>query len=330
MTITTPFSYPTGINYESWTMGRSNRSISADLDMVTQNFKLIKTFHGAAVGTQSVLIDPTQVEVINYITSKTDLVLAMGTNNSALAVNANGWGPGLMTQASYTDSWVTQLIDAFGSVSEVKRCLQAIFLGNEVDANGPPSSDAHFSDYYQTWIPSAQTNLTASLSAQGLDGIPVTTIIANYPSNPRDNPVAVGATSAMVSGWQSGWNGGEAFVMFNQYTPNYGKSTDFTAVENYFNNLVTQFAGSPQVFVGETGYSAENGEANEAKVIGDVFSWLAGQGSPPMPLFVFQSFDHSAKPTGQQQMGLYAENSADQPTGLKSGITVPSWVSQPI
>ena len=50
-----PLAYNVGVNYESWEVGRVGYSISADLDQISQNFKLVRTYHDAAVGTS----DPT-------------------------------------------------------------------------------------------------------------------------------------------------------------------------------------------------------------------------------------------------------------------------------
>ncbi len=41
----TPFGYNVGINYESWEVGRTGYSITADLNQITQNFSLIRTYH---------------------------------------------------------------------------------------------------------------------------------------------------------------------------------------------------------------------------------------------------------------------------------------------
>lgn len=348
----TPFSYNVGINYESWTMGRDHRDISADLDAITKHFKLIKTFHAAAVGTKEVIIDPTQQEVITYITTHQDngiIELAMGTNSSALATGGFGqpWSPGLMTDSSYTDKWVQMIISAFGGTSAVKQHLKVILLGNEIDANGPPKDNSNFHDYYSNWIPSAFNNLKASLKKAGLGSIPVSTIIANYPEgDPNSNIVASSVTNYIKTHWSMSvsakkktkmqysavWNKGKPFVMFNQYTPNGGKSTDFSSVINYFNTVDTILGGNPYVFVGETGFSAEFGLTNEANVIGQVFTWLDGQhkrNGMTIPLFIFQAFDRSAKPAGQKEMGIFSQDSSNRPTGLKSGITIPDWVSKP-
>ncbi|MGH8115018.1 MAG: hypothetical protein ACREPS_08210, partial [Rhodanobacteraceae bacterium] len=227
----TPFLYNAGINYETWTLGRNRRSINADLDQITKYYRLIKTFHDAAVGTSdptTPIIEPTQQSAIDYIVAQSTLQLVMGTNNSALAQGGFGtpWSPGLMNAKAYTDKWVSMLIGAFGDADAVRTHLGAVLIGNEIDANGPPPSDAlDFNAYLNTWIPNGLTNLKASMAAQGLGSIPVSTIIANYPSDPSANPVASKTTTFVTSAtyWSSAWNSGHPFLMFNQYTLDNGK-----------------------------------------------------------------------------------------------------------
>ena len=175
------------------------------------------------------------------------------------------------------------------------------------------------------------------MSKYKLDGIPVTSIIANYPSNGATNVVASSVTKYIADNWSSGWNGGNSFLFFNQYTPDWGKSTDFSDVSTYFSNVqtaISSLTGAPQVFVGETGYSAEYNTKtadNQPTVIGDMFTWLGGQqtnGAISTPLCVFQAFDQPNKPTGQQQMGLFEYSNGT--AGVKSGITIPTWTNSPI
>ncbi len=336
-TINTPFDYPVGINYESWTMGRTNMDIQTDLTEVAKYFSLIKTFHCATVGTTTVEMDPTQQQVIDFVTgySGQTLQLIMGTNNSALAQGGFGtpWSAGLMTSSTYTDKWVTMLIQAFGDVNTTLKHLKCICLGNEIDQNGPPPSDStDFNNYLNTWLPTAFDNLKTSLNNQGLGDLPVTTIIANYPlTNPSANKVASQMTTYVNTNWSSNWNGGKAFVFFNQYTQNGGQSTNFNTVSTYFNNVENTLGTTPQVFVGETGYSAEFGLSNEITVIDDMFTWLDGEMNTNgicTPLCVFQAFDHPGKPAGQQQMGLFTYNGTVP--ALKSGLNVPSWVNTPV
>ena len=216
----TPFNYNLGINYETWVNGRTGRSITADLDAITKNFGLIKTFHDVAnPGGANPVIDPDQLQVIRYVAQSKNLQLVMGTYTSALAQGGYGspWsGPGSMTSAAYTDKWVQMLITSFGSKQAVKDHLQMILLGNEVDQadNHPPDVNT-----YMGWFRSAFDNLSASLKKAGLGSIPVSTTIAAYTRTDAGAPVAVGATQYIYQHWSSAWNGGEPVVLFNDYTP---------------------------------------------------------------------------------------------------------------
>jgi hypothetical protein len=128
-----------------------------------------------------------------------------------------------MTTRTYTDQWVQMVIAAFGGVDNAGQHLKAVLLGNELDANGPPPGDPSFLAYYQSWIPQSFDNLAASLSAAGLDGIPVSTTIANYPMGfpppapppPNVNLVAQAITKYITDHWHPGWNQGKPFVMYN-------------------------------------------------------------------------------------------------------------------
>jgi hypothetical protein len=335
--ISTPFTYNVGINYESWTAGRGNRVIADDLDTISKYFRLIKTFHCEAVGTTQVLMDPTQQEVIDYILAHPEksLELALGTSNAVLASGGFGtpWVAGLMTTRTYTDQWVQMLISSFQNIENVKKYVRVILLGNEVDANGPPTSESLFTTYYTQWIPQAFNNLKASLSDAGLGQIPVTTIIANYPlGDANSNIVASSVTTFVKGNWSASWNGGNSFVLFNQYTPDWGKSADFGPVISYFESVYTKISGSPGIYVGETGYSSEYTLDNEVKVVKQIFNWLESQhkiNGLTIPLFVFQAYDYPDKPAGQQDMGLFKDDSQNKPQGLKQNILVPGWVSQP-
>jgi hypothetical protein len=336
----TPFNYNLGINYESWEDGRTGYSITADLDQITQYFKLIKTYHAAAVGTAdptTPVIDPTQAQVISYITGTADAELVMGTNNSALAQGGFGtpWEAGLMTDKAYTDQWVQMLIDAFGSAANVESHLRAILLGNEVDANGVPPGDPLF-DTYIGWIETSFDNLKASLAEAGLGDIPISTTIANYGAT---NAVAVQVTQYIHDNWDADWNGGTSFVFFNQYTQNGGQSTDFGQVESYFDTVQSQVPAGLEVFIGETGYSSYYGAANQADVYQQLFDWLDGQESADgktVPAFPFVAFDRPSfdtTPTPQEaDFGIFGEDANSQPTGLKPDLAglIPSWSETPI
>jgi hypothetical protein len=328
----TPFGYNVGVNYESWEVGRTGYSISADLDQIYDNFHLIRTYHDV-FGTSAVL-DGTQAQVIDWIVAHPGAELVMGTSNSALAQGSgSSWSAGLMTSQTYTDAWVQMLIDGFGSVAKVKIGLKAILLGNEIDTAGPPPGTADFDTYVDTWVPAAFDNLKASLAAAGLGSIPISTTIANYGST---NDVSVKIPAYIAAHWASGWNNGEPFVLFNQYTPEDQTSTDFDAVEAYFNAVEAALGKELEVFVGETGYSSDWGAANQAKVLTEMFGWLGGQRSESsgktVPLFLFDAFDRPAYPMGQVGFGVYGENGQSQPTGVKTALkgVIPGWTDQPI
>lgn len=334
---TTPFSYNVGINYETWTVGRDQRNIDDDLDTITKYFKLIKTFHAAAVGTNEVIMDPTQQTLVDYfVAHEADgLEMVMGTNNSALGQGGYGtpWSPGLMTMAAYTDEWVQMVINAFGSAANVSTFVKVILLGNEVDQNGPPPTDPNYVSYYTQWIPQSFENLKNSLKTAGLENIPVSTTIASYPQGvpaPIDS-VQTHVAKYITEHWSQDWNSGKPFILFNDYTEDNGKSTDFGPVITYFENLDQIFNGDPGVYVGETGYSAETSLSNQVKVIEQVFSWLESQhkiNNLTIPLFVFQAFDRPDKGVGQKQMGIFRDDNNNNPLGLKDSISVPSWVRE--
>ena len=337
--INTPFSYNIGINYESWENGRTGYSIIADLDQITQHFGLIKTFHDVAVGTADPtdpIIDPTQQQVISYVANTANVELAMGTLNSALAQGGFGqpWAPGLMTSSTYTDKWVEMIIDAFGSVAKVQTHLKVVLLGNEIDQNGPPPGDPSFGAY-QTWIEQSFDNLSASLSKYGLASIPVSTTIANYgPSN----AIAVNISAYIESHWSNAWVGGKPVVFYNQYTQATPQgpmsSADYAPVIKYFESVYQQLNGKIEPFVGETGYSTLYGQANQIAVYDQISAWLTSQyqsGGRTVPLFAFDAFDQpSQQPPVEVSFGIFAQDGSHRPTGLKPGLTLPSWTKLPI
>ncbi len=345
----TPFNYDLGINYETW--GRAD--ITTDLNVITEYFSLIRTYHDAAVGTAdptSPIIDPTEYQVIHYLTSTpaaNNVQLVMGTNNNDLAQGGYGapWSPGLMTSSAYTDAWVQMIIGAFGNVANTLQHLKTIQLGNEIDANGPPASDPVDFAKYQTWIDESFSNLQASLAKYGLGSVPVSTTIANYSSQQSANPIAYDTVNYIQNHWSSSWNGGSPFVFFNQYTQNDQSSTDFSNyVVNYFNSLtkIGATSTSPGIlepFVGETGETSYNsppsynGSQTQLAVYQQINSWLNSQQASPdsngktIPVFLFDAFNVPSNPDPVQvNDGIFVDNSSGVPTGaLKPGVIITSW-----
>jgi hypothetical protein len=337
--VNTPFGYNVGINYESWENGRTGYNIAADVNAITKYFGLIKTFHDVAVGTANPndpIIDPTQQAVINAVLKKSNVQLAMGTLNNALAQGGFGtpWSPGLMTSSAYTDKWVQMIISSFGSTQSVQSHLKMILLGNEIDQNGPPPSDPSFASYQQ-WIQQSFTNLSASLKKFGLGSIPVSTTIANYGVS---NAIAVNTTAFIIGNWSKSWNGNKPIVLFNQYTPATNKGpmsgTDYKPVINYFEGVYTQLNGKVEPFIGETGYSSFYGQNNQVTVYNQITKWLTSQynnGGRTVPLFAFDAFDQPSRtPPLEVSFGIFNQNASHQPNGLKKGLTLPAWFSKPI
>lgn len=322
------FSYHAGINYESWDSGRKGRNIFNDLDLVTQHFRLIRTYHDAYSNPPT--IDGTQDSVIKYIVANPDkeIELVLGTFESSVAMLVNKvWNPGFMVDKNYTDKWVELFITSFGDVSTFSKHVKLILIGNELDMNNVPKTDTHFEDYYKNWIPKSISNLTESLKSKGLD-IPVSVSIANYPSDPSANVVSVEATKAVATYWSTDNNVTTPVVLFDQYTHNYGKDTDFGPVIKYFESTQKILGSVVSVYVGETGYNADNGVKNQKIVVNHVYQWLDGQHSTSgncVPLSIFMAFDTPAN-AGSRQWGIFDwDKSTYKASGIKEGIKIPSW-----
>src|SRR4029453_3528822 len=110
-------------------------------------------------------------------------------------------------------------------------------------------------------------------------------------------------------------------------------STDFNPVINYFQSVYTQLRGKVEPFIGETGYSTFYGQADQVKVYNQISAWLNGQHTNQggtVPLFAFESFYRpSRQPPFEVQFGIFAQNASHRPTGLKPGLTLPSWTKTP-
>jgi hypothetical protein len=272
----TPFGYNVGINYETNVDGRTGRSISADLDQITQYFWLVRTYHDTAdPNSTTPTISPDENQVIQYALAHPALSLVMGTYNSALVLGNNTTGnfctspsgtfsAGLMTSQTYTDAWVQMLIGAFGSASAVAHSVKTILLGNEVDFYNqfiPGPQDPAYSNYL-AWIESALSNMKSSLSNAGLGNIPVTVTLAFSPVSdstqcPGSNTVSTQIPQYMSSNWSPSWNGGKAFALYDQY-PN-PSSPNFGDITGYLQQVVASPAVHNEVFLGETGVQGPAG-----------------------------------------------------------------------
>ncbi len=330
----TPFGYNVGIDYETDVDGRTGRSITADLNQIGQYFELVRTYHDTAnPNSATPTIDPNELQVIQYATTHPALSLVMGTYNSAVVTGTTGnFSAGLMDSSTYTDAWVQMLIGAFGSTAAVTQSLKAILLGNELDfpeSYTPSPTDPSYSTYVNTWIPSAFTNLQASLSKAGLGNIPISVTLAYSPvSAPGNDTLSTAIPQYISTHWSASWNGGQPFVLYNQYSNS--SPPTFNDITGYMQQVVASLNGSNEAFVGETGVQSPGGnDAQEAAFYQEMFAFLGGErlnGKLTLPVFAFQAFDL----TGSQNFGLFSQDANSQPTGLKSGITIPCWVARPI
>ena len=353
----TPFDYDVGIDYDASPVGRSGYSITADLAQITQYFRLIHTYQDTQnPGSTTPSINQNEQAVISFVTGNNSVVgnapleLTMGTWDSAVVQGTTGnFSAGLMDSSSYTDAWVQMLIAAFGGTAAVQEGLKAITLGNELDNPGqfvPGSGDPSYATYLSTWLPQAMQNLKTSLSNAGLGGISVTTSIAAY-----GNAAALAISNTIAQNWSANWNGNVPWALYNIYpqpfppadpNPPYNTAVNpdvNQAVVPYLQSVANARSGSPAVFVGETGYSSaftdgtHTGLQSEALYYQSLFSYLSGQqaSGPTTPVFLFQAFDDPGRaPPFEQQFGVFADDPGNnfQPTGLKAGIAIPSWVGQ--
>jgi hypothetical protein len=346
----TPLGYNVGVAYETNVDGRTGRSISADLDQITQYFWLVRTYHDTAdpnSTTPTISLDENQV--IQYALAHPALSLVMGTYNSALVLGNNTTGnictsrsgtfsAGLMTSKTYTDAWVQMLIGAFGgNASAVAHSVKTILLGNEVDFPGqfvPGPQDPAYSNYL-TWIESAFSNMKSSLSSAGLGNIPVTVTLAFSPVSgstpcPNSNAVSTQIPQYITNNWSPSWNGAKAFVLYDSYPSS--SPPKFSDITGYLQQVVASPAVHNEVFLGETGVQSPGGDtAQEASFYQQMFAFLGSEwrkGGITLPAFAFQAFDYPG--LGQQTYGLFSQNGSFQPTGLKAGIKIPCWVAQPL
>jgi hypothetical protein len=334
--LATPFGYNVGIDYETDIDGRTGRSITADLDQITQYFELVRTYHDtASPNSTTPVIDPDQLAVMQYAMAHPALHLVMGTFNSALVTGTTGsFTPGLMDSPIYTDAWVQMLIAAFGgNAAAVRQSLKTILLGNELDFPGtfiPGPTDPNYATYVNNWIPDAFANLQSSLAKAGLGDIPVSLTLAFSPvSAPAGNTVSTAIPQYVAAHWSAGWNGNQPFVLYNQYSNS--SPPNFFDITGYLGVVAASPVVGNEVFLGETGVQSPGGnDAEEAAFYQQMFAALGKEqanGGVTAPMFAFQAFN---LPEFTQTYGLFAQGANAQPAGLKPGISIPSWVAEPI
>ena len=125
-------------------------------------------------------------------------------------------------------------------------------------------------------------------------------------------------------------------MLFNQYTPDNQQSTDFDAVETYFEAVADGPRHQARGVRRRDRLFDDWGATNQATVCTEMFAWLGGQrtesGGKTVPLFLFDAFDRPDYPVGEIGFGVYGENGQSQPTGIKTALTgvIPGWTDQAI
>lgn len=335
----TPFSHNAGFNYDPWFQPWTAYSqadyvsyVAKDFDVITQDMRMIHTYHGAGVGTPDLVIDPGQYAVMNYakLHQSQDVELFVCTNQDAATAAKLG-------DATYAASWVqTILLDPLDNdVSTVKSVVKAIGIGNEVDAQTVFSA----SD-----MDTAIKNLTTALDQAGLGDIPITTSIANL----ANNPTAKGFVDVVQANWQSSW--GSDFVFANNYP--WMQGGDIGTLKAWYEGVQDEYSGL-DIFIAETGYpSVSNpagsfdknfpavyGGTGEYQYITGLFDWLGDQytstGGYTVPTFIFSGTDMPKKVAGdpncsENNYGIYQGTGASlMPKTDANGnqISIPSWVA---
>ncbi|MBI4798113.1 MAG: hypothetical protein HY794_05145 [Desulfarculus sp.] len=334
-----PFDYNVGVTYDSWmqswiaySRADTVKFVAQDLDKITGHFKMIHTYHDAAVGTSELLVDPGTLGVLTYAKDHPDkgLQVFLGTNEDAATASKLG-------NADYAKRWVqTILLDPMGgSASKVLSTVKAIGIGNEIDAQGV--FNVH--DFN-----AALRNLTEAMREAGLGAIPLTTTIANISHNAQ----AKAFVDTLGSNWQGAW--GAKFVFANNFPWMQSKGVD--ALKSWYDGAQSEYS-SWNLFIGETGYPYQSdpsrgfdhdqkfpsvsGGTGEYTYATDMFNWLGEQYSTSnhrtIPTFMFSGFDEPRKQPSvpgcsENHYGLLTASGAPMHDTAGHTLVIPDWVGQ--
>lgn len=333
-----PFSYNVGCTYDSWMQSwiaysreDTVKYVAKDLDGITSHFRMIHTYHDAAVGTSELLVDPGTLGVLTYAKEHQDKNLQL-----LLATNEDAATAGKLGSLDYARRWVqTILLDPLGNdVQLAAKTVKAIGIGNEIDAQGVFS----VGDFR-----TAVSNLGQALREKGLGSLPITTTIANI----SHNNVAKGFVDALGETWQASW--GHKFVFANNFP--WMQSQGLEALKNWYAGAQTEYS-SWNLFIGETGYPSQSdpsqgfdrdqhfpkvsGGTGEYNYVTDMFNWLGGQyaeGKMTVPTFLFSAFDEPRKVPSvagcsENHYGLLQANGTPKEDSEGKTISIPHWVDQ--
>jgi len=349
----TPFSHQVGINYDAWSTNwypsqSSNAAketiVKEQIDQVLPAFRMIHLYRlcGWPKVIENNALDPVTESVLTAAVASTKsgkpVEISLGTEVGIIPLMANGDGEG--SGSAYCEAWVSALTAFFNDSALLKKTIKVITLGNELDSTTISNSD----------LGNAMINLYAALTkgSNDFEEIPITISLANMSLTNKwgtfPNAKSNGFMATVISNWKKTWNKNHPFLFGNHYPKwVYDPSGGENGLDGYIAAVQAYNTNPPsdkdshgpyeiEVFIGETGFSAEGDqETEEAEYINDLFDWLHAQVTKSgncIPTFIFESFDEPKKDAGQKAMGIYAcDNSTGKPAGVKSKISIPSWIA---
>jgi hypothetical protein len=346
-----PFSHSVGVCYAG--PGTAHPSVQQDLDTLvnTDGFKMLHIYHLYSSSSAPFQFDPSIKAVLDHAQAN-NVEILLGTLNSDVTSTFQTVGG--------ADAWLTQL-KPYLTAGVVK----AIALANEPNDRGQANIQPATFATAATNLRQALTN--AGFPSLPITTCLVYGGIVSYPpaaARFQDDGAALsmqGYIQALVS------TNASPFVFVNilpSYTvtsvvrdvpstaswyPQFGLFTSTTdpaqndgnlnpywaLADLQYNTVLTalEVAGMPQVqvYIGESGWpSGGNGSfttpQNEATYINNLLAkWILPQATAAgrsVPTFLFEAYDEPERDPTQADWGLRTDNS-----GLKAGISIPSWVS---
>lgn len=339
-----PFNYGVGINYDAWaqawyptaTPAQVTSKVSGQIKSLLTKFRLIHLYRlngwdkicGNGANAASDPVTQTALSVIQAWNTKAptkNVEVTLGTSVGQVFAMASGNNG--CTGEQYATAFVNALVQNApfsGNTANVLNTIKTITLGNELDT---------VADMTPSILTAAITNFYTALNAAGLGEIPLTISLANvsqkntfgtFPSTVSD-----ALAQAVVSSWQSSWNGNVPFLFANQYPSTVSALSAYIVAANAYNQSYTTDGGvtyplkNLTLLVGETGFNSTSktngGDAGEAAYINAIFPAMTGPTPLAPALLIFEGFDEQLKAAGQNKMGIFSIKT----NALKTGISIP-------
>lgn len=349
-----PFNYNVGISYAGPTAGRT---VQDDMDTLVQKdgFKMLHIYH--LFTDTSLTIDPDMKAVLDYAAAQDPKIeILVGTQND------------LVTQLFQTKAGADEYVAALKPFL-LDGGLRVIALGNEPNDKGQADinsttfttaavnlraalTDAGLADFPisvcllyggLTSYPPADAQFqedAASYSMLGyieaiqkvnptkpyifvniLPSYTVESVVRDHPSNASWYPQFGLFTSIADPSTRDG-----------NIAPYWALADlQYNTVRNALDKVRLEHV---QVYISETGWPDNGGGTyttlvNEVTYVNNMLNlWVYPQimsSNFSVPTFLFEAFDQMNRPADQAHWGIHYEDGS-----LKPGITIPSWVSQPI